>query len=191
MSIDQSKHSLFGVSKTAADLLVQEYGRYFGIKTAVFRCGCLTGPHHAGVQLHGFLAYLMKCAVMKREYQIFGYQGKQVRDNLHSYDLANAFYHFYLRPRAGEVYNMGGSRFSHCSILEAVALCEKITGNKLKTSYGESARSGDHIWWISDVSKFRSHFPEWNFTKNLEAILREIFTANRTQWTNASHAPCS
>jgi|ERR1051326_1488974 CDP-paratose 2-epimerase len=182
MSIDDTKHSLFGASKVAADILVQEYGKYFGMKTGIFRGGCLTGPNHSGAQLHGFLAYLMKCAVTKKEYIIFGYKGKQVRDNIHSYDLVNAFYHFYLNPKMGEVYNIGGSRHSNCSMAEAIAQCEEITGNKMNIKYAEDNRIGDHIWWISDVSKFRKHFPEWNFSKNITNILQEIFSNNLERW---------
>jgi len=182
MSIDNSKHSLFGASKVAADVLVQEYGKYFNMKTGVFRGGCLTGPKHSGAELHGFLAYLMKCAVAKTEYKIFGYKGKQVRDNIHSYDLVNAFHHFYRHPQFGEVYNMGGSRFSNCSMLEAIKWCEEISGNKMKTRYLEDNRIGDHIWWISDVSKFKRHFPEWNFTKSITDILNEIFEFNKDRW---------
>ena len=174
MSIDQSKHSLFGASKVAADLLVQEYGRYFGIRTACFRGGCLTGPNHSGAQLHGFLSYLMKCTVTGEPYTIFGYKGKQVRDNIHSYDLVNAIYHFYQNPRIGEVYNIGGSRFSNCSMLEAIQLSEEIAGKKLNWTYSESNRSGDHIWWISDVSKFKSHYPEWDFTFVNQDMLEQI-----------------
>jgi len=185
MSIDQSKHSLFGASKVAADILVQEYGRYFGMKTGVFRGGCLTGPKHAGAELHGFLAYLMKCAVTGREYRIFGYKGKQVRDNIHSYDLVNAFHHFYLEPRCGEVYNMGGSRFSNCSMLEAIRFCEDIAGKRMHTTYVETNRIGDHIWWISDVSKFQRHYPGWTLTKNIPDILNEIHSCNRGRWLNA------
>lgn len=174
MSIDQSKHSLFGASKVAADMLVQEYGRYFGMKTACFRGGCLTGPNHSGAKLHGFLSYLMKCTMAGEPYTIFGYKGKQVRDNIHSYDLVNAFYHFYRNPRIGEVYNIGGSRFSNCSMLEAVRLCEEIAGKKLNWTYSESNRSGDHIWWISDVSKFKSHYPDWEFEYDVGDMLEQI-----------------
>lgn len=175
MSIDQSKHSLFGASKVAADVLVQEYGRYFGMKTAVFRGGCLTGPRHSGAQLHGFLAYLMKCALTKTPYTIFGYKGKQVRDNIHSHDLISMFWQYYQAPRPGEAYNAGGSRFSNCSMLEAIALCETITGNKMQVSYTEDNRIGDHIWYISDVSKFAAHYPGWRLTYTTEDILSEIF----------------
>jgi CDP-paratose 2-epimerase len=174
MSIDQSKHSLFGASKVAADVLVQEYGRYFGMNTVTFRGGCLTGPRHSGAQLHGFLAYLMKCALTKTPYTIFGYKGKQVRDNIHSHDLINMFWHYYQAPRSGEVYNAGGSRFSNCSMLEAIRLCEKITGNMMQVSYTETNRIGDHIWYISDVSKFAMHYPDWRLSYTLEDILLEI-----------------
>jgi CDP-paratose 2-epimerase len=182
MSIDQTKHSIFGASKVAADIMVQEYGRYFGLKTGTFRGGCLTGPSHSGTELHGFLAYLMKCAVTKREYRIYGYKGKQVRDNIHSFDLVNAFWHFYQAPRTGEVYNMGGSRFSNCSMLEAIKKCEEIAGNTMETVYSETNRIGDHIWWISDVSKFRLHYPEWSLTKTIDDILSEIYSINKNRW---------
>jgi CDP-paratose 2-epimerase len=182
MSIDSSKHSLFGASKVAADVLVQEYGRYFGMKTAVFRGGCLTGPSHSGTKLHGFLSYLMKCTMTGSPYQVFGYKGKQVRDNIHSYDLVNAFYHFYSTPRIAEVYNIGGGRFSCCSMLEAIELCEKITDKKLDWTYEEANRIGDHIWWISDVRKFKSHYPGWDLTYDVRDILTEIFTANASRW---------
>jgi CDP-paratose 2-epimerase len=174
MSIDQSKHSLFGASKVAADILVQEYGKYFGMHTGVFRGGCLTGPNHSGAKLHGFLSYLMKCAVTGDHYTIYGYKGKQVRDNIHSHDLVNMFWHFYTSPRTGEVYNAGGGRFSNCSMLEAISICEKISGNKMNYSYTEDNRIGDHIWWISDVSKFKSHYPSWNWEYGIEDILVEI-----------------
>jgi CDP-paratose 2-epimerase len=175
MSIDQCKHSVFGASKVAADIMVQEYGRYFNMNTAVFRGGCLTGPNHSGAQLHGFLAYLMKCAITGDHYTIFGYKGKQVRDNIHSFDLVNMFWHFYQQPRSGEVYNAGGSRYSNCSMLEAITLCEEITGNKLAFSYSENNRVGDHIWYISDVSRFRSHYPGWGFTYGIKETLTEMF----------------
>jgi len=174
MSIDQTKHSVFGASKVAADVMVQEYGKYFGMKTAVFRGGCLTGPNHSGAQLHGFLAYLMKCAISGNHYTIFGYQGKQVRDNIHSADLVNMFWHFYQNPRQGEVYNAGGGRFANCSMLEAIDWCEKITGNKMSYSYSETNRIGDHIWYVSDVNKFKSHYPTWDWKYNLEATLVEM-----------------
>ena len=177
MSIDQTKHSLFGASKVAADVLVQEYGRYFGMKTACFRCGCLTGPAHAGTELHGFLAYLMKCTATGKPYRVFGYKGKQVRDNIHSHDLIEAFWHYFNAPRPGEVYNMGGSRHSHCSMLEAIALCEEIAGRKLEHTYVEDNRIGDHIWWISDVKKFQSHYPTWSYRYGIREILTEIHQA--------------
>lgn len=177
MSIDDCTHSLFGASKLAADVLVQEYGRYFGMKTAVFRGGCLTGPAHSGAMLHGFLSYLMKCAITGDAYRVLGYKGKQVRDNIHSYDLVNAFYHFHREPRVAEVYNIGGSRFSCCSMLEAIDLCEEITGRKLDWSYEPANRIGDHIWWISDIGKFRSHYPEWDLTRDVRDILTEIHEA--------------
>jgi CDP-paratose 2-epimerase len=177
MSIDYTKHSLFGASKTAADVLVQEYGRYFGMPTVCFRGGCLTGPAHAGTELHGFLSYLMICTVSDRPYRVFGYKGKQVRDNIHSFDLVEAFEEFINAPRAGEVYNIGGSRHSNCSMLEAIELCEEISGRKLKWHYEETNRIGDHIWWISDVRKFQTHYPNWKFRYDLSGILNEIHTA--------------
>jgi CDP-paratose 2-epimerase len=175
MSIDNCTHSVFGASKVAADVMVQEYGRYFNMKTAVFRGGCLTGPNHSGAQLHGFLAFLMKCVIHEQHYTIFGYKGKQVRDNIHSYDLVNMFWHFYQNPRVGEVYNAGGSRYSNCSMLEAIKLCENITGNKLSYSYTDKNRIGDHIWYISDVNKFKSHYPAWEYTYNIEQTLVEMY----------------
>ncbi|NCS23853.1 MAG: NAD-dependent epimerase/dehydratase family protein [Microcystis aeruginosa BS13-02] len=182
MSIDACKHSLFGASKVAADVLVQEYGRYFEMKTASFRGGCLTGPSHSGTQLHGFLSYLMKCTMIGKEYSIYGYKGKQVRDNIHSYDLVNAFYHFYQTPRVAEVYNIGGSRFSNCSMLEAIQECEAIAAKKLNWQYVETNRIGDHIWWISDVSKFKNHYPDWQLTYTVTDILKEIFSQNVSRW---------
>ena len=174
MSIDQSKHSLFGASKVAADILVQEYGKYFNLKTVCFRGGCLTGPAHSATELHGFLAYLVKCIANEKEYKIFGYKGKQVRDNIHSYDLVNAFYHFYKNPRSGEVYNMGGSRHSNVSMVEAIDKIEKILNKKAKITYLDQNRSGDHIWYISDVSKFQKHYPEWKYKYNIDMILQDI-----------------
>lgn len=182
MSIDNCKHSLFGASKVAADILVQEYGRYFNMKTAAFRGGCLTGPSHSGTQLHGFLSYLMKCTMTGDEYQVFGYKGKQVRDNIHSFDLVNSFYHFYQAPRVAEVYNIGGSRFSNCSMLEAIQECEAITDKKLNWKYVETNRIGDHIWWISDIKKFKNHYPNWKLTYTVTDILKEIFTENISRW---------
>lgn len=177
MSIDQTKHSLFGASKAAADLLVQEYGRYFGMRTVCFRGGCLTGPAHAGTELHGFLAYLMKCAATGRPYRVFGYKGKQVRDNIHSNDLVSAFWEFFKAPRSGEVYNIGGSRHSCCSMLQAIRLCEEISGRRLDWTYVEENRIGDHIWWISDVRKFQRHYPQWRYQFDLRAILEQIHAA--------------
>lgn len=182
MSIDASTHSLFGTSKVAADVMVQEYGRYFGLNTGVFRGGCLTGPSHSGTKLHGFLAYLMKCTVTGAPYQVLGYKGKQVRDNIHSRDLVNAFYHFYRQPRAAEVYNIGGGRFSCCSMLEAITLCEEISGKKLRWTYDESNRIGDHIWWISDIRKFKDHYRGWDLTYGVRDILLEIFSENASRW---------
>ena len=179
MSIDYSKHSLFGASKAAADLLVQEYGRYFGMPTVSFRGGCLTGPAHAGTELHGFLSYLMICTVSGRPYRVFGYEGKQVRDNIHSFDLVEAFAEFIRSPRVGEIYNIGGSRHSNCSMLEAIDICEEISGRKLRWSYEATHRAGDHIWWISDVRKFQQHYPGWKFRYGLREILDEIHTAVR------------
>ena len=177
MSIDMCKHSVFGASKVAADVMVQEYGKYFGMKTAVFRGGCLTGPAHAGAELHGFLAYLMKCIVTQRPYRIFGYKGKQVRDNIHSHDLVEAFMHFYRAPRVGEVYNIGGSRHSNCSMMEAIRKGEALSGNKLEFSYLEDNRIGDHIWYVSDVRKFQSHYPDWKYQYDIDGILSEIYQA--------------
>ncbi len=179
MSIDRCLHSLFGASKVAADILVQEYGRYFGLKSGVFRGGCLTGPNHSGTQLHGFLSYLMSCAIQRTPYTVFGYKGKQVRDNIHSYDLIRAFDCFYQSPRAGEVYNIGGGRQNSCSMLEAIEISEELTGNKMDASFSDSNRTGDHIWYISDCSKFQSHFPEWTWTKGIHATLAEIFESTR------------
>lgn len=182
MSIDSCMHSLFGASKVAADVLVQEYGKYFDMKTAAFRGGCLTGPNHSGTQLHGFLAYLMKCTMTGRPYSVFGYKGKQVRDNIHSYDLIQAFDHFFQNPRSGEVYNIGGSRFSHCSMLEAIKMCEEISGRKLEYTYKDDNRMGDHIWYVSDVSKFQDHYPNWKLTKDVKQILTEIYEFNTSRW---------
>ncbi len=187
MSIDRTMHSLFGVSKLAADVLVQEYGRYFGMKAGCFRGGCITGPNHSGTQLHGFLAYLMKCAVTRTPYTVFGYKQKQVRDNIHSADLIRAFHEFFKKPRVGEVYNIGGGQQSNCSMLEAIALCEEITGNKVESRYVEENRRGDHIWWISDISRFRGHYPDWKLHYKVPQILREISEFNRERWSN----PCT
>ena len=182
MSIDQTLHSLFGASKVAADVLVQEYGKYFGMKTVCFRGGCLTGPNHSGTALHGFLAYLMRCTATGRPYTVFGYHGKQVRDNIHSADLISCFHHFHKAPRSGEVYNIGGGRFSNASMLEAIQICEKVAGRKLNSTYKEANRVGDHIWWISDTSKFSKHYPEWKQLYNVRDILEQIFERNVDRW---------
>ncbi|MFC4456261.1 NAD-dependent epimerase/dehydratase family protein [Deinococcus sonorensis] len=182
MSIDQTKHSLFGASKVAADVLVQEYGRYFDMPTVCFRGGCLTGPNHSGTQLHGFLAYLMKCAMSGTHYTVFGYKGKQVRDNIHSADLISAFHQFYLNPRVAEVYNIGGGRESNCSMMEAIELCEQITGQPMNHSYAEDNRIGDHIWYISDLAKFKQHYPEWQITYDVPRILQEMYDYNQERW---------
>jgi CDP-paratose 2-epimerase len=183
MSIDTSTHSLFGVSKVAADLLVQEYGRYFGMHTVCFRGGCLTGPNHAGAKLHGFLSYLMRCTVTGEPYTVYGYEGKQVRDNVHSADLVAAFAAFHAAPRTGAVYNIGGGRASNCSMLEAIDLCQSIAGRELQWSLGAENRIGDHRWWISDLEPFRRDYPDWDITHDVEAILREIFESNVEMWS--------
>jgi CDP-paratose 2-epimerase len=188
MSVDQCLHSLFGASKVAADVLVQEYGRYFGMRTACFRGGCLTGPGHSGAALHGFLAYLVRCAVTGAPYTIFGYGGKQVRDNIHSGDLVSAFNHYFRAPRVGEVYNIGGGRTSNCSMLEAISLVQEITGNAMDCTYVDDNRVGDHIWWISDNSRFSGHYPEWSITCDVPSILREIHEAMRERIGGEIHA---
>lgn len=188
MPIDQTLHSLFGASKVAADVLVQEYGRYFDMQTACFRGGCLTGPNHSGAQLHGFLAYLMKCTVTSDPYTIFGYKGKQVRDNIHSADLIKAFHAFFQAPRSGEVYNIGGGRFSNCSMLEAIEQCETIAGKKLNWHYSEQNRTGDHIWWISDLAKFQTHYPAWQLSYDVPRILEEIYNYNIDRWLPKEYA---
>jgi CDP-paratose 2-epimerase len=179
MSLDQTMHSLFGASKVAADVLTQEYGRYFEMKTATFRGGCLTGPAHSGAELHGFLAYLVKCGVTGRPYTIFGYKGKQVRDNIHSHDLVSAFWHYHQNPIAGAVYNIGGSRHSNCSILEAIQMIQEMTGRKLTSTLTDDARQGDHIWYVSDVRKFQHDYPGWGYKYDQRAILAEIVEATR------------
>ena len=176
-SIDQSKHSLFGASKVAGDVMVQEYGRYFGMPTCCLRGGCLTGPNHSGVELHGFLSYLVKCNVEGREYKVFGYQGKQVRDNIHSEDVARFISAFYNSPRCGEVYNLGGGKDNSCSILEAFQMTESFTGKKQVYSYVDENRIGDHICYYSDLTKMRSHFPGWDITKSLSQTISEIVNA--------------
>lgn len=182
MSIDMCLHSLFGASKVAADVLVQEYGRYFGMRTACFRGGCLTGPNHAGTQLHGFLSYLVKCTLTGTPYTVFGYKGKQVRDNIHSADLIRAFHAFYRAPRSGEVYNIGGGRFSNCSMLEAINLAQDICGRELNWRYQDDNRIGDHIWWISDITRFASHYPEWSLQYDVPKIISEIAAAGQERW---------
>ncbi len=186
LSIDASTHSLFGVSKASADLMVQEFGRYFGMRTACFRGGCLTGPGHSGAMLHGFLSYLMKCAVTGAPYRVLGYKGKQVRDNIHSADLVAAFDAFFRKPRSGEVYNIGGGRHANCSMLEAIALCEQLTGRAMDWSYADENRIGDHIWWVSDIRKFQSHYPEWRLTYDIRSTLAEIYDAMRERVTAAA-----
>ncbi len=183
MSIDRSTHSLFGVSKAASDLLVQEYGRYFGMPTVCFRGGCLTGPFHAGAQLHGFLAYLMKCAVVDREYTVFGYGGKQVRDNIHAADVIAAIEAFHAAPRSAAVYNLGGGRRSNCSVLEAIELCQEIAERELRWTLERRARIGDHKWWISDLSEFERDYPNWSMRYDIKGILREIHELNAESWS--------
>jgi CDP-paratose 2-epimerase len=186
MSIDNTTHSLFGVSKAAADLLVQEYGRYFGMPTVCFRGGCLTGPNHAGTQLHGFLSYLMRCAMTGDAYTVFGYGGKQVRDNIHSADLVNAFHAFHRNPRAAAVYNIGGGRKSNCSMLEAIAECERITDRPMDWTLSDENRVGDHRWWISDLAPFRADYPDWSLEYDVPGILREIHDQNAEAWVGVS-----
>ncbi|MQA25144.1 MAG: NAD-dependent epimerase/dehydratase family protein [Micromonosporaceae bacterium] len=182
MSIDNSMHSIFGVSKVAADVAVQEYGRYFDLKTASFRGGTLTGPAHSAAELHGFLAYLMRCVMEGRTYNLYGYKGKMVRDAIHSHDVLTAFEEFFRAPRSGEVYNLGGCRFSNTSHIEAFKLAEEITGKEAKINYVDQARIGDHQWYISDMSKFGSHYPNWKMEYDVPAILREIYEANVDKW---------
>lgn len=182
MSIDQTKHSLFGASKVAPDILVQEYGRYFGLRTGIFRGGCLTGPAHSGAELHGFLAYLVQCCFTGRPYTVFGYKGKQVRDNIHSYDLANAFFHFYENPRPAATYNIGGSRFSNCSVLEAIQKSEKLCGRSMNFPVSDTNRIGDHIWYVSDVRKFQHDYPEWKYKYSFDDILAQIADAVRERF---------
>jgi CDP-paratose 2-epimerase len=176
-TIDHSKHSLFGASKAAADLMVQEYGRYFGMATCCLRGGCLTGPQHSGVELHGFLSYLVKCNIEGRDYKVYGYKGKQVRDNIHSEDVAAFMYQFYLNPQCAEVYNLGGGKENSCSILEAFELTRSITGVSQRYTYVEQNRIGDHICYYSDLRKMKSHYPTWSITKSLPQIIEEISQA--------------
>ncbi len=182
MSIDRSLHSLFGASKAAADILVQEYGRYFGMRTACFRGGTLTGPRHSATELHGFLAYVMRCAMTGTPYTVFGYKGKQVRDAIHSLDLIRAFDAFFTAPRVAEVYNIGGGRFSHASVLEAIRLSEEISGRKIDWTYDDRSRVGDHIWWIADNGRFQSHYPDWKLEYDVQRILEEIHAQNADRW---------
>jgi CDP-paratose 2-epimerase len=187
MSIDTTLHSIFGASKVAADVMVQEYGRYFGMKTSVFRGGTLTGPNHAAAELHGFLAYVMQCTMTGSPYRVYGYQGKQVRDAIHSADLISCFDHVHRAAadgieRCGEVYNIGGGRFSNCSVVEAISLCEEITGRSLEWNYVDENRIGDHIWWIGDNGRFAEHHPGWTLTYDVPAILTEMHDANRDRW---------
>jgi CDP-paratose 2-epimerase len=175
MSIDNTKHSIFGASKVAADIMCQEYGKYFGMNVGVFRGGCLTGPNHAGAELHGFLSYLVKCIVNNKPYTIFGYKGKQVRDNIHSWDLINMFWHFHLNPKKGEVYNVGGGRSNSTSILEVIDTINRIAGiNWSNFNISEEHRIGDHIWYISDLTKFKTHYPKWDITINLEETIHQM-----------------
>lgn len=176
-SIDATKHSVFGVSKVAADLMVQEYGRYFGLPTACFRCGCITGSDHSGAKLHGFLSYLVKCAREDLSYSIIGHKGKQVRDNIHGADLVAAFADFIAAPRSGEVYNMGGGRQVNVSMQEAIAECESRTGRKMRVQVQDNMRSGDHIWWVSDLTKFRAHYPDWALSFDLAGIFDDLFAS--------------
>jgi len=184
MSIDRSTHSIFGASKVAADILVQEYGRYFGMPTVCFRGGCLTGPQHASAPLHGFLAYLMRCTVTGDEYTIFGYLGKQVRDNIHAHDVVRAFDAFAQAPTAGAVYNLGGGRRSNVSMLEAIAKCEEISGRQLAYTLSDEARIGDHQWYVSDFSSFERDYPQWRLTYGIDEVLRDIHDHNAEAWTS-------
>lgn len=188
MIIDASMHSLFGVSKTAADLMVQEYGRYFGLRTTCLRGGCLTGPAHSGAELHGFLSYLVRCVTEGRRYTVYGYKGKQVRDNIHSYDLVNALWQVFLRPRAAAVYNMGGGRHSNCSMLEAIHIAEEVAGRPLDHTYSDKNRSGDHIWWVSDTRRFEVDYPEWKRRYDIQTMIREI-NASFTETRRRRSAP--
>lgn len=182
MSIDQTLHSLFGASKVAADVLVQEYGRYFSMPTACFRGGTLTGPQHSATELHGFLAYVMRCAMTGKAYTVFGYKGKQVRDAIHSNDLIKAFHEFFRAPRIAEVYNIGGGRHSNASMIEAIRMSEEIAGQKLDWSYSDTNRIGDHIWYIGDNGRFQSHYPAWKMEYDVPTILTAIYEANSGRW---------
>lgn len=182
MTIDNSTHSLFGASKVAADVIAQEYGRYFGLNTGIFRGGCLTGPGHSGAQLHGFLAYLMKCTVTGEPYTVFGYKGKQVRDNIHADDLVKAFEAFHSAPRSGEAYNIGGGPTVNCSMIEAIEMCGEIAGKELAHSYTDDNRIGDHIWWVSDIRKFKNHYPTWSLNYDIRGILQDIHDHGVERW---------
>ena len=184
MTIDNSTHSLFGASKVAADVIAQEYGRYFGLNTGIFRGGCLTGPGHSGAALHGFLAYLMKCTVTGEPYTVFGYKGKQVRDNIHADDLVRAFSAFHANPRSGEAYNIGGGPDVNCSMIEAINVCQDIAGKDLQHSYTDDNRIGDHIWWVSDIRKFKSHYPDWDLTYDIPGILQDIHDHGVERWSD-------
>lgn len=186
MSIDHCTHSLFGVSKAAADLMVQEYGRYFGMPTVCFRGGCLTGPQHAGAQLHGFLAYLMKCTVLATPYRIFGYGGKQVRDNIHAHDVVRAFAAVHANPKSAAVYNLGGGRESNISMLEAISACERIAGRDLDWTLSDKPRIGDHRWWISDLAAFKADYPDWKLTFGIHDVLQDIYDRNAEAWDSAA-----
>jgi len=187
-SIDQSKHSIFGASKVASDVMVQEYGRYFGMPTCCLRGGCLTGPNHSGVELHGFLSYLVRCNVEEREYKVYGYKGKQVRDNIHSEDVANFILAFCAAPRSGEVYNIGGGKDNSCSIFEAFSTVEKLTGKKQKYTYIDQNRVGDHICYYSDLRKMKAHYPGWGITRSLQDVFREIVESWRLRLSQARAA---
>lgn len=182
LSLDNTMHSLFGVSKLSGDLMTQEYGKYFNMKTVIFRGGCLTGSGHSGTMMHGFLSYLLKCIISEKKYTIFGYKGKQVRDNIHSIDLIKAFYEVYKKPKYGEVYNIGGGLHSNCSILEAIEIGENITNKKLNFSYLDKPRKGDHIWYVSDLSKFKKDYPNWNINFKIEDIISDIYLSNKDRW---------
>lgn len=186
MSVDQTKHSLYGVSKLAADALVQEYGQYFGMNTVVFRGGCLTGPGHSGTQMHGFLSYLVKCCITGTPYTVFGYRGKQVRDNIHCSDLVRMFWEYHRNPRPGQVYNAGGGRFSNCSMQEAIAIAEEVVGQKLNHTYSDENRIGDHIWYISDTRRFRSHYPDWKQQFGIHQIIEQIAAARLSHVSRSS-----
>jgi CDP-paratose 2-epimerase len=186
MSIDDCLHSIFGVSKVAADVMAQEYGRYFGMRTACFRGGTLTGPAHSAAELHGYLGYLMRCVMEGRTYNLFGYKGKMVRDAIHSHDVLTAFEAFFRNPRPGEIYNLGGGRHSNASHIEAFRIAEEITGRTAKINYVEQNRVGDHQWWISGMARFRQHYPNWTLTYDVPLILREIYEANADRWVPAS-----